>query len=572
MSLHRRLQQLQGSSARAVPVLLAVLSLLATAAPPAGTQHVLTALEWRDDLDVLVKTVETKHRCPFDRVSREDFEKAAAVLRDRIPSMTDSEVMVGLARLVAVLRDGHSRLTLPVDPPNDTQSHTGTPEARPGLVIRALPVQFYLFSDGLRIVSVAPERKELLGGKVLGIGKKKAEEAIEAVRPVISYDSEMWVKRMAPEFLRLPEVLEACGVVEDPAAVPIEVELAGSRKTVVLEPLSRGKPPAWLAWTSFPGGTPPLSLRHREKPFWFEYEEKSRLLFARINEIRDDKDETLAAFAARLRTFIDAHDVDKLVIDLRANGGGNNYLNRGLILALSSSEKVNRYGHLFTVIGRATFSAAISLVSVLEQWTDTIFVGEPTGNTPSQFGDSRPYRLPKSGLTVRLSSVYWRDWSANERRPWVPADLKAAPSWADYAAGRDPALEAAEAYSAPLSLLGRLEERYGWGGMESVVKFYYHFRNTPATAAVRTEEPLIGLAEFLEAGKHDDDARDIYEYCLQEYPSSFGARLGLGKSYVRSGDGKSGIETLKKALALRPGNAEAAEWLKRAQSLPTPRK
>lgn len=551
--------------------IVAVVALVWAGAPAVRAQRVVTADEWRSDLDFLVETVAAKHRCPFDRVSRADFMKAAATLRERLPSMGDAESMVGLARLVAMLRDGHSRLSLPIDPEEDAQSHAPTPEARAGLVLRALPVKFYLFSDGLHIIEVTPESRDLLGAKVLRIGRLEAARAVEAVRPVVSYDSETWVSHMAPQFLRIPEVLSACGVLDDASAVPVEIETAGGPVVVRLEALPRGRQPVWVTWSNFPGGTPPLFLRRSDQPFWFEYDERDRLLFAQVNGIQDGDDETLAAFAGRLAALLDDRDVDKLVLDLRSNGGGNNYLNRALVLALAGSSQVNRYGHLFTLTGRATFSAAVSLVSALEQWTETIFVGEPAGNAPSQFGDSRKYQLPASRLTVRLSSVYWRDWSVNEKRPWVPADLKAVPSWQDYAAGRDPALDAARAYAPPPTILERLEERYRWGGMESVVKFYYHYRNSPATAAVRTEEPLIGLARSLEAGQHDADARDIYEYCLREYPRSFEAVLGLGKSYTRGRDRQNAVETLRKALALKPGNAEAAEWLKKAEALRSPR-
>jgi tetratricopeptide (TPR) repeat protein len=551
---------------------MGVLALASIGVSAVRAQQILTPKEWEEDLDFLVKTVSTKHRCPFDRISREDFEKAAAGLKARLPEMKDYEVMVGLARLVALLRDGHSRLTLPVNPAADVQSHTPTAEARAGLAIRALPVKFYLYRDGLHISSTVPELRELLGAKVVKIGDLGASEAVEAVRPIVSFDSEMWVKHMAPEFLRLPEVLRAFGIVRDPAGVPLEVETKEGRRSLTLPPLPRDAAPDWVTWTAFPGGTAPLHLRHPDRPFWFEYRESDRLLYVQVNEIRDDKDETLAAFAARLRAFIDARDVDKLVLDLRFNGGGNNYLNRGLVLALAGSDKVNRYGHLFTLIGRATFSAAISLVSALEHWTETIFAGEPTGNTPSQFGDSRKYTLPRSGLTVRLSSVYWRDWSVNEKRPWVDADLKADTAWDDFAAGRDPALEAVTAYAAPQTLLGRLEERYRWGGMESVVKFYYHVRSTPTTAGTRTETPLIGLAKFLESEKKDGEARDIYAFCLQEYPESLDALLGLGKNYVRSGDKKNAVESFKKALARKPGDAEAAVWLRKAEALPPSKK
>jgi hypothetical protein len=58
----------------------------------------------------------------------------------------------------------------------------------------ALPLLFYLFSDGLYIQAAAPDRRDLVGAKVVRIGTKTVEAALEALRPFIHYDSEMWFK------------------------------------------------------------------------------------------------------------------------------------------------------------------------------------------------------------------------------------------------------------------------------------------------------------------------------------------------------------------------------------------
>jgi hypothetical protein len=225
-------------------------------------------------------------------------------------------------------------------------------------------------------------------------------------------------------------------------------------------------------------------------------------------------------------------------------------------MALAGTDAVNRYGRLFTIIGRGTFSAAISLVSALEQWTETIFVGEPTGNSPSQYGDARKHRLPHSGLTVRLSSVYWRDWSVNEKRPWVEPDLKAGLSWADYREGRDPALEAILAYTAPVSLADQLKEKLSWGGLEAAQMHYYRYRNSPRTGRLKTENELISVAAYLAEQKRPADGILILEYCLAEYPDSYPAALALGKFHLELGDGPAAAEALKTALRVRPGDPQ----------------
>jgi len=533
-----------------------------TPARPSG----LTDQQWRDDIDFLAKTVAEKHRHPFDILSRADFDKAVAALRDRVPALADHEVVVGMIRLVAMLRDGHSRLTLPVGAA-DTQSHTPTAAPKSGMAFHILPLKLYLFSDGLYVQAATPEHRDLVGARVVRIGTMPADAALEAIRPVVHYDSQMWLKLVGPQYLMVPEILQACGVTEAVGRTPLTLEKDGRTTTIVLEPLTTTPEPAWVVWSDVSGTPKPLYLRDKDKPFWFEVLPGRKAIYAQVNSVQDDTGETLAAFSARMIAAAQAAGAEKIVLDLRLNGGGNNYLNRGLVLALLGAEDLNRYGRLFTIIGRNTFSAAVSLVSALERWSETIFVGEPTGNVPSQYGDARRYPLPHSGLTVRLSSVYWRDAEVDERRPWVAPDIATPLAWADYAAGRDPALEAALAYEAPASLLDQLKDKWKWGGMRAAASHYYKHRNSPVTAAVRTDDTLLAMADFLFAQKDPGSAVDILRRAVGEYPDSAPCHLALGKRLVERGDGQGALEPLKKALALKPGDPAAAEWLEKAEKI-----
>ncbi|HSQ79024.1 MAG TPA: hypothetical protein VLN41_00375, partial [Candidatus Bathyarchaeia archaeon] len=74
-----------------IPVGILVLAFLLVAHPAALPADGRTAIErpsgltdaqWREDLDFLVKAIIEKHRDPFDRCSRPEFEKAAAALRE----------------------------------------------------------------------------------------------------------------------------------------------------------------------------------------------------------------------------------------------------------------------------------------------------------------------------------------------------------------------------------------------------------------------------------------------------------------------------------------------------------
>ena len=83
------------------------------------------------------------------------------------------------------------------------------------------------------------------------------------------------------------------------------------------------------------------------------------------------------------------------------------------------------------------------LISALENYADVEFVGEPSASRGNHYGDSRRIVLPHSHITVRVSTLYWQLSDPRDVRPWIEPARPAALTLADYAAGRDPVLEAA---------------------------------------------------------------------------------------------------------------------------------
>ncbi len=121
-------------------------------------------------------------------------------------------------------------------------------------------------------------------------------------------------------------------------------------------------------------------------------------------------------------------------------------LNQALIHHLIRCDRINQWGRLFAVFGRVTFSAAMNLVTDLKRHTHILFVGEPTGSAPNHFGENGPFSLPHSGLHVTASMCWYQHSDPRDRRPWIEPEIPAGLSSTDYAANRDPALEAIRTY------------------------------------------------------------------------------------------------------------------------------
>ena len=86
--------------------------------------------------------------------------------------------------------------------------------------------------------------------------------------------------------------------------------------------------------------------------------------------------------AAGLFKRISEQHPERLVIDIRQNGGGDYTLGlRYLISPIRELPSINREGHLFVLIGPQKFSAAMSDAAHFRTRTAAILVGQPIGET-----------------------------------------------------------------------------------------------------------------------------------------------------------------------------------------------
>jgi hypothetical protein len=359
------------------------------------------AVDWNADLDALQREIPKTHANAFHATTQEAFDAAIARLRANAPSLPPHVVTAEIAKIAASIGDGHTRLTLPAD-------------------FRHLPVRFTWFGDGLFVTSA--EKKSLIGRKIVRIGLLPVDDALKAMAPFAAADNEVMRRLVVADLLAVPEMLHAAGI----AASPDRVDLVVDNAKVTLEAIPFGADAPWL---------PKQDVR----PFWFE--QRDRIVYFAFNEVANGETETLAAFADRLFKFIDTHNVDTLVIDLRNNPGGNESLARPILHGIIRSRKLQEPGHLFVLIGRRTFSAAVNFATDLEEHTNAVFVGEPTGGRPNGFGEARKIVLPSSGLTVRVAQLYWQKSDPRDRRDAIPPHLGVAATSADFIAHRDLAMQ-----------------------------------------------------------------------------------------------------------------------------------
>lgn len=403
--------------------------------------HDLTAKQWRDDLNALEASLRREHRNLFHTVSPDAFDRVVRALHGRIPWLPGHEIVVEMARIVTLVGDGHTVLRL-----------TETPG------FRRYPIEIERFSDGLFVRTIGPGN-EAVGARVIAIGETPAEEAYALMRPIVSRDNEMGMAATAPALLAIPEILHARRLVPDMESATYTVQLTdGALMTLTIQP-APALPDGLVDMRAGSGSEAPLWLRNRAAN-WYEHLPEDGALYVAFNQVRDSDDQPLVAFFEEIFTVIEQQQIDRLILDIRRNSGGNNLLNRPLVHHLIRCDRVNRWGGLFAIIGRHTFSAAMNLAVDLERHTRVLFAGEPTGSSPNHYGEVGQITLPHSGLSISVSTLWWQMSDPIDDRPWIVPDLPARLSSGDYAHNHDPSLDAALRHkvdaSAPLEYPDRL--------------------------------------------------------------------------------------------------------------------
>ena len=527
------------------------------AATPTAHPDSADVVSWREDLRFMAREMERRHRNLFHTVPRATFDSAVTSLDQRIPTLARHEIIVELARIAALVQDGHTNVA---------------PTRDPQIGFTTLPVKLYFFKDGLFVRAAHRSQAKLAGSRVVRIGGMTPDQAYARVRELVGRDNEMDARFFAPFLLAMPEILHGLWIMRSPDEATFVLELGGRRQTLTLRPLGPASmmPPdtdvswwpdsAWADMRSI-GSTPPMWLRENPSTrYWLEYLPSDRLVYAQYNQVANKEDESIAGFAVRLRTLVDSAPNTRLVLDLRLNRGGNGTLNRPLVLSLIKSRNLEGGGKLFVLIGRSTFSAAQFLLNELEQYTDAVFVGEPSGGKANSYGDSRKITLPNSRITVRVSTLWWQE-DPRDVRQWKGPDVAAELTSRDYARNLDPALEAVRAYRAEPSAAERMEAALEHGSIDEALRSYREYRADPRHTYVDTEDQLNSLGYRLLETDRVQAAVAIFELNAAEHPRSANAFDSLGDGYLQLGRKAAAIRSYRKSLELDSSNSNASNRL-----------
>jgi tetratricopeptide (TPR) repeat protein len=391
---------------------------------------------WRSDLRFLLWQIDRIGASPWRLHPRGWFEQRFAEIAASVPRRTDTQLSLDLLVVLRDLGDGHSGVVR-----GATEDWALT-----------LPLKFEAFEEGIFITAADPANRQLVGAQLLEIGGRPVETVVAQIADKVARDNDgPWLRLQASYRLRNIALLAAAGLVPERGGAALRLRMPDGGEQIVRVAADMSQPDIWNAkpgpagWVTLGQTRPgpdPLYLRDPGKNYWFEYLPDARTVYFAFNSVVNAKEETIGAFCQRLEKFIADNKVDRLVIDLRWNNGGNTFLLGPVLRAVIRSDRINRKGRLFVLIGGRTFSAAQNGATLLERFTEATFVGEPTGSSPNFVGEDDPFTLPYSKVTVNVSDLAWQSGYPQDRRTWIAPTLYIPPTFAAYRDKRDPALEA----------------------------------------------------------------------------------------------------------------------------------
>jgi peptidase S41-like protein len=399
--------------------------------PPGSPSRLLTREErWTEDIDYLVEKLGAIHPDPFHGVPEETFDGAVHDLTTALPTLNDDEILVGIMHLVALIssdgRDGH----MGVWPPDNPET------------VHRFPIRVWEFSDGLFVTAARRPNEGLAGSRILSIDGAAIDEVFRRLDPLVPRDNSSNLRAARSVFLTSAEVLAGIGIARARLAMELGVEAPdGTRRTVTIDAVDGETYADWVGgWELLlPQRRHLLFLRDPADAFWLEYLSPTRTLYVQYNVVNEHSSQAVNEIERAMRD----HPVDRLVLDLRNNGGGEAGGYRDLLRFLAGPG-IDRPGGLSVLIGRLTFSAAASLAVLLERRAaNATFVGEDSGGAPNFWADPDTVTLPNSNISALIASRYFAIGGPSDARTSIRPDLRVAFTSSDYFSGRDPVLEAA---------------------------------------------------------------------------------------------------------------------------------
>ena len=352
-------------------------------------------IDWKADLEFLTKELPEKHCNFFTARSKGEFVSGIEAIKAESERLTDFQVALKTQQLIARFGDSHTML------------------------------QFFQLIDQTQI---------------LPLGTLWVSDSLSTL---FTIDNQAIVKSIVPETVMSLQALEHFGFAD---SRQVKLMLSDG-KTQVVKPIHPDN-----AFVNFRPDSLAFATANRKVLFTSRYFPEDRIYYMLYNKCHSrelaaergdaeaaQKLPSFEAFTRKAFETLNDKPVDKLIFDMRYNGGGNSSQGTEFVERLAQALKQHPQVAVYVVLGRDTFSSAILNAMDFKQLTNAVFVGEETAGKPNHFGEVRSFQLPSSKVLVNYSTKYFK--RSEKEIETIEPDMSIAMSFADFKKGVDPVFE-----------------------------------------------------------------------------------------------------------------------------------
>ncbi|HEY6618331.1 MAG TPA: hypothetical protein VIY68_02190 [Steroidobacteraceae bacterium] len=534
-----------------------------------------TITQWRSDVDDMVNHVRLIHPDPFTKTGPTTFLRAAEALKADMANLTEEERVVRAMRLIGSIGDGHTQL-------EPTRSDFAL----------WYPVRIFEFSDGYFITTARDDVVDLVGAQVLRIAGRPVAEIAEAARALRGSDNTMGARiNLYP--LHNAALMKGLGYADASGALRMTLKLASGKvveRTLTPRPGNDGDSSfEWVGssevygpfigrrkdWTAAFGHLPAPAFRTLDKTRPIHLQSRGNYhavalpaqdaYYVQVLWAHDDPGEAFVPFFQRVMREVDAQNPRRLILDFRLNVGGDGSRYPGAVHEFIKREDHAPWKELYLLTGPKCLSACVLGEGLFLDNTRISVVGEPAGAGLNSFGDAEigSIDFPNTGLHLNVSGLRHLMSSSDDLRAFTPVDTPAPFSFADYIAGRDPAVDAILSGREMRSLVEIARTAGAAAAKQSFEDRRARFAQLSWWAPADRED-LNRLGNDLRRAGNHAEAVAVLALNTEIFPEWWNSWDSLGEAQLAAGQKKAGLASYAKALELNPGDGFAQQAIAEA--------
>lgn len=381
---------------------------------------------WIEDIETVQESIKLYQIDYKEYYTEAELDRILDSLVADVPKLSDDEIVLKLKKLISSLNDSHTVMGLPEHMTN-----------------RVMPIKMAYVDGELYCVNATGAYKDLLFKKIVKIGDFDSNYVINKLTEYASSENEYGRRYHALSGLRTGGILKALGITGDDDFAELTYEIDSHGKTENMEvyyiDYTDHFDAEYVYDAPINNNVSSIDIWYKDS-FWYEYDEENKLLVFTTSRWIEENKGDFRAFCSELWDFVDNHDVETFVMDVRYNSGGfTEFVHMFRKGAIERKELINP-DSFYVFTGNYTNSCGVISAADMKRNNLATIIGEPTKGSPNTRHSGPHFKLKHSGIDLLFSSGITMGYPGYDYETLIP-DVIIERDLEDYENQRDPLIE-----------------------------------------------------------------------------------------------------------------------------------